>query len=194
MKHIGDVKKIDGAKIEPVDIITFGSPCQDVSVANTARRGMKHEDMGDDETTRSGMFFEAIRVIREMRGKDGTDSKSDQLVRHPRYAIYENVPGAFSSNSGADFQTVLTEFVKVADENAPDVPMPEKGKWPHSGSIAGVGDNGRPFSVAWRLHDAQWWGVPQRRKRICVLADFDGDTAPWILFDPQFERTSEDRH
>lgn len=96
MKHLGDITKINGSAIEPVDVISFGAPCQDLSIAGL-RKGMKHEEAGDDETTRSGLFYEAIRIIKEMREQSGTSSKSDQLVRRPRYAIYENVPGAFSS-------------------------------------------------------------------------------------------------
>ena len=126
MKHLGDITKINGAEITPVDCITFGAPCQDLSVAG-ARAGMKHEANGDEETTRSGLFFEAIRIIEEMRENDRlSNGRTGQYVR-PRFAIYENVPGAFSSNGGKDFQAVLNAFVKVADPEAPDVPMPNGG-------------------------------------------------------------------
>ena len=187
MKHLGDICKINGAEIEKVDVITFGAPCQDLSVAGK-RAGMKHEEMGDDETTRSGLFYEAIRIIKEMREDDIRNGRTDEFVR-PRYAVYENVPGALSSNknevgSGEDFRCVLEEICKVIQ---PDVSIPRfEGKWPYSGSI--ILDNG---SIAWTLTDAQYHGVPQRRKRICVLCDFNGFTAPGILFDPQLERTTE---
>lgn len=190
IRHYGDITKIDGTKIEPVDIITFGAPCQDLSVAGL-RKGMKHEDAGDDETTRSGLFFEAIRIIKEMREHDRATGRTGELIRC-RYAVYENVPGAFSSNGGRDFQAVLTALVRIVEPGAPDLPLPDKGGWSHSGGFYGVGADGQPFSIAWRQHDAQYWGVPQRRKRICVLADFAGLTAPWILFDPQYQRVSED--
>ena len=198
MKHLGDITKINGAKITPVDCITFGAPCQDLSVAG-ARKGMKHEALGDDETTRSGLFFEAVRVIKEMREEDKRNGRTDQFIR-PRYAVYENVPGAFSSNKGADFQAVLTELVRIADSNAPDVPMPNGGKWSKSGCIY---DEMGGWSVAWRVHDGQFWGAtqyidgrtailgtPQRRKRISIIADFGGLTAPEILF----ERKGLSRH
>ena len=181
MKHLGNVCDIDGAKIPVVDCITFGAPCQDLSIAGK-RAGMKHEDAGDDETTRSGLFFEAIRIIKEMRDKDGADGRPSELVR-PRFAVYENVPGAFSSNKGKDFQAVLTELVRIAKADADDVPIPDKGRWPHSGVLEGMGDNGCPFSIAYRVVDAQHWGVPQRRKRICVVADFGGLSASEVLFE-----------
>lgn len=192
MKHLGDIQKINGAEITPVDVITFGAPCQDLSVAGK-RAGMKHEALGDDETTRSGLFFEAVRVIKEMRDHDRATGRSVEFLR-PRFAIYENVPGAFSSNKGADFQAVLTEIVKIVCPDAPDVPLPEKG-WSKSGCLMGYGEDGCPFSIAWRLHDAQFWGptitvdgrvfsagTPQRRKRIALVADFAGGCAPEILF------------
>ncbi len=166
IKHYGDICKLSGYELEPVDCITFGAPCQDLSVAGK-RKGMLHEDRGDDETSRSGLFFEAIRIIKEMRDNDRQHGRPDDAVR-PRYAVYENVPGAFSSNEGKDFQAVLTEIVRIAEPEAPDVPLPEKGKWTHSGCLMGESKSGQPFSVAWRLHDAQFWGVPQRRKRVCV--------------------------
>ena len=178
MKHLGNVAEVDGRKIPPVDIITFGSPCQDMSVAGK-RVGMKHREKGDDATTRSGLFYEAIRVIREMR--EATNG------RYPTFAIWENVPGAFSSNKGQDFAAVLEEIIRIAEPEAPDIEVPEKG-WPTWG---GYHDEvGGRWSVAWRVHDAQHWGVPQRRRRISVVADFGGDTAGEILF----ERKSVSRH
>ena len=177
MKHLGDITQIDGGQIPVVDCITFGAPCQDISVAGK-RKGMLHVTHGDEETTRSGLFYEAIRIVKEMREHDRASGRSAFLVR-PRYVVYENVPGALSSNQGKDFQAVLTEIVRIADPNAPDVPMPEK-KWAWSGCL--YDDMGR-WSVAWRIHDAQFWGVPQRRKRIAVVADFGGLSAPEILFE-----------
>ena len=136
--------------------------------------------------------MEQMRVIKEMRNADKQNGRSDNALR-PRFLVWENVPGSLSSGKpkGADFQAVLTEIVKVADPDAPDVPMPEGGRWAKSGSLCGMGRNGIPFSVAYKIHDAQYWGVPQRRKRICVLADFNGLTAAEILFDPKLERTTE---
>lgn len=167
MKHLGDVSKVKGGEIEPVDIITFGSPCQDMSIAGK-RAGLKHADMGDDETTRSGLFLEAIRIIKEMR--EATNGV------YPRYAIWENVPGAFSSNRGEDFRTVLEEFIRVKEKDAvmPDVP---KAGWPYADCYSGNG-----WSLAYRVFDAQYWGVPQRRRRIYLVADFRGQRAGEILF------------
>ena len=132
MKHLGDITKIHGDEIEAVDVITFGAPCQDLSQAGK-RQGLKHKDHGDDETTRSGLFYEAIRIIKEMRARDLRTGRSAFSAR-PRYAIYENVPGAFSSNSGRDYQAVLEEIIKVVEPEAPSVPVPEKG-WPKAGLI-----------------------------------------------------------
>lgn len=198
MKHLGDITKINGAEITPVDCITFGAPCQDLSIAG-ARAGMKHEAKGDEETTRSGLFFEAIRIIKEMRDEDRNNGRTGQYVR-PRWGIYENVPGAFSSNGGRDFQTVLTELVKIADPESPDVPLPKGGKWSKAGCL--YDEMGR-WSIAWRVHDGQFWGAtqyidgravilgtPQRRKRISVVADFGGRCAPEVLF----ERKGLSRH
>ena len=197
MKHLGDITKINGAEIEPVDVITAGSPCQDLSVAGL-RKGLQHTDKGDEETTRSGLFMEQMRIIKEMRNADKMRGRADDSVRC-RYLVWENVPGALSSGKdasgkpkkGADFQAVLTEIIKVVQPNAPDVPLPDGGRWAKQGCLYGVGDNGIPFSVAYKVHDAQYHGVPQRRKRLCVLADFNGLTAAGILFDPQLERTTE---
>lgn len=183
MKHLGDITKINGAEIPPVDCICGGSPCQDLSVAGL-RNGLSGE--------RSGLFMEMIRVTKEIREKEIQDGRTDESIR-PRYLVWENVHGAMSSNSGRDFQAVLTEVVKIVKADAPNVPMPDKGKWQKCGSICGVGDNGQPFSVAYKLVDAQYYGTPQRRKRICLLADFNGLTAPWILFDPKFKREAVER-
>lgn len=170
MKHLGDVSKVKGGEIEPVDIITFGSPCQDMSIAGK-RAGLKHADMGDDETTRSGLFLEAIRIIKEMR--EATNGV------YPRYAIWENVPGAFSSNRGEDFRTVLEEFIRVKEKDAvmPDV---QKAGWPYADCYSGNG-----WSLAYRVFDAQYWGVPQRRRRIYLVADFRGQRAGEILLKPE---------
>lgn len=170
MKHLGDVSKVKGGEIEPVDIITFGSPCQDMSIAGK-RAGLKHADMGDDKTTRSGLFLEAIRIIKEMR--EATNGV------YPRYAIWENVPGAFSSNRGEDFRTVLEEFIRVKEKDAvmPDVP---KAGWPYADCYSGNG-----WSLAYRVFDAQYWGVPQRRRRIYLVADFRGQRAGEILLKPE---------
>ncbi|MBQ1296596.1 MAG: DNA cytosine methyltransferase [Clostridiales bacterium] len=197
IKHLGDICKINGAEIEPVDVISAGSPCQDLSVAGL-RKGLQHTDKGDGETTRSGLFMEQMRVIKEMRNADSKRGRADDSVR-PRYLVWENVPGALSSGKdangkpckGADFQAVLTEIVKVVEPTTPDVPLPDGGKWAKQGCLYGVGINGIPFSVAYKVHDAQFYGVPQRRKRLVVLADFNGLTAAGILFDPQLERATE---
>ena len=168
MKHLGDVSKVKGGEIEPVDIITFGSPCQDMSIAGK-RAGLKHADMGDDETTRSGLFLEAIRIIKEMR--EATNGV------YPRYAIWENVPGAFSSNRGEDFRTVLEEFIRVKEKDAVMPAVPQAG-WAYADCISGDG-----WSIAYRVFDAQYWGVPQRRRRIYLVADFRGQRAGEILFE-----------
>lgn len=167
MKHLGDVSKVKGGEIEPVDIITFGSPCQDISIAGK-RAGLKHADMGDDETTRSGLFLEAIRIIKEMR--EATNGV------YPRYVIWENVPGAFSSNRGEDFRTVLEEFIRVKEKDAVMPAVPQAG-WAYADCISGNG-----WSIAYRVFDAQYWGVPQRRRRIYLVADFRGECAQEILF------------
>lgn len=168
MRHLGDVSKIDGAKIEPVDIITFGSPCQDMSVAGK-RAGIKHEGKGDAETTRSGLFMEAVRIIKEMR--KATNG------RYPAFAVWENVPGAFSSNKGEDFRLVLDELIKIVEPSAPPVPMPEKG-WPYADVYMGNG-----WSLAYRTLDARYWGVPQKRRRIYLVLDLRGQCAGKISFE-----------
>jgi len=162
MQHLGDISKLNGANLEPVDIISFGSPCTDLSVAGK-RAGL--------DGKQSVLFHEAIRIIREMRCK--TNGK------YPRYIVWENVPGAFSSCKGEDFRCVLEEIVKTADETC-SVPMPEKHKWMYAGQIMG-----ECFSIAWRTFDAQFWGVPQRRRRIYLVADFGGMSAPQILFESE---------
>ena len=173
MKHLGDITKINGGEIPVVDVITGGSPCQDLSVAGK-RAGLEGE--------RSGLFMEQIRIIKEMREHDRRDGRTDELIR-PRWFVWENVQGAFSSNGGKDFQTVLSEIVRIVKPDAPDVPLPDRGGWSKSGCVMGYGSDGCPFSIAWRLHDAQFWGAPQRRKRIALVADFAGLCSPEILFE-----------
>lgn len=168
MKHIGDISKVKGAEIEPVDIITFGSPCQDLSVAGK-RAGLKHEDNGDDETTRSGLFMEAVRIIKEMR--EATNGL------YPTFALWENVPGAFSSNKGEDFRTVLAELIGIVEPNAVMPPVPKAG-WAYADSYIGDG-----WSLAYRVFDAQYWGVPQRRRRIHLVLDLRGERAREVLFE-----------
>lgn len=176
MKHFGDITQLHGYDLPVVDVISGGSPCQDLSVANGNREGLAGE--------RSKLFLEQIRIIKEMRDYDRRiNGRSGSMVRC-RFAIWENVRGAFSSGhpKGADFQCVLTEFVRIVKEDAPIVPLPEGGRWSRSGCVMGYGTDGCPFSIAWRLHNAQFWGVPQRRERICLVADFGGTAAPKILF------------
>lgn len=175
MKHYGDIKNLSGYDLPVVDVITGGSPCQDLSVAGT-RAGLDGE--------RSSLFLEQVRIVKEMREHDRSTGRTDEFIR-PRYMVWENVEGSFTSGKpkGADFQRVLSEIVSVVREDAPDVPLPDGGRWSKSGSIMGYGTDGCPFSIAWRLHDAQFWGVPQRRKRIALVADFGGVSAPEILFE-----------
>ena len=170
MKHLGDITKINGAEIETVDVITGGSPCQDLSIAGK-RAGLAG--------ARSGLFMEQIRIVKEMRAHDRANGRTGDMVR-PRFMVWENVPGAFSSNKGQDFAAVLEEIIRIAEPEAPDIEVPEKGWNTWGGYHDEVG--GR-WSVAWRVHDAQHWGVPQRRRRISVVADFGGDTAGEILFE-----------
>lgn len=166
MFHVGDITKLDGGKLVPVDCITGGSPCQDLSIAGK-REGLAGE--------RSGLFTEMIRVIREMREGDIKNGRTGEYIR-PRFVIWENVAGAFTSNRGADFQAVLEEFCRIKEADI-SIPMPDNGKWSHSGAITGNG-----FSIAWRLMDAQYFGVPQRRKRIALVVDYGGYNAADILF------------
>lgn len=187
MKHYGDISKISGKEIEPVDIITFGSPCQDMSLAGK-RKGMANTcgkcnaeynikdnleqcpQCGEDlKKTRSGLFVEAIRIIKEMR-----EATNDQ---YPTFIVWENVPGAYSSNKGEDFRTVLEEICSVT-EHSVSIPQSPNRRWHKAGEI--LGDN---YSVAWRTLDAQYWGVPQRRNRIFLVADFGGQRASEILFE-----------
>ena len=162
MKHYGNISAMDVGRIEPVDIITFGSPCQDMSVAGR-RDGL--------DGSRSSLFYEAVRIIKEMRCATGG--------RYPRYIVWENVPGAFSSNKGEDFKAVLEAVIGIVEPNA-QVPMPEKAQWPYADLYLGDG-----WSVAYRTLDAQYWGVPQRRRRIYLVADLAGESAGKILFESE---------
>ena len=170
MKHYGDITKLSGYELPIVDVITGGSPCQDLSVAGK-REGLSGE--------RSGLFMEQIRIVKEMRERDRASGRTGFLVR-PRYMVWENVPGAFSSNKGKDFKTVIEEIIKVSEKTIPNLPLPDRGGWSKSGCIY---DELGKWSIAWRVHDAQFWGVPQRRKRIALVADFGGLSAPEILFE-----------
>lgn len=160
MNHYGDVSSLNGAELPPVDIITFGNPCQDMSIAGK-RSGL--------DGSRSSLFYEAVRIIKEMRC--ATNGK------YPRFCVWENVPGAFSSNKGEDFRCVLESLCRVKDES---VSVPRCEKWANAGEILADG-----FSLAWRVLDAQYWGVPQRRKRIYLVADFDGECAGKVLFESE---------
>ena len=162
VKHLGDISTVDGAKIAPVDIITFGSPCTDMSVAGK-RAGL--------DGRQSCLFYQAVRIVKEMRC--ATDGK------YPRFIVWENVPGAFSSNKGEDFKAVLEAVCSVKDESI-SVPGPPKGRWANAGSIVADG-----FSLAWRVFDSQFWGIPQRRKRIYLVADFAGGSAGKVLFESE---------
>lgn len=197
MKHYGDISSISGSDLEPVDLITGGSPCQDMSVAGK-RKGMSKEcpkcgykSVANEDTdicpecgsemqyTRSGLFMEQIRIVKEMRQADELgklrSGRTDEYIR-PRFMLWENVVGAFSSNKGEDFRAVLEETAKVVDETTV-IPRPPKGKWNTEGCIVGDG-----CSIAWRVLDAQFWGVPQRRRRIALVAYFAGQCAGEILF------------
>lgn len=162
MIHLGDITKMSGFSTPPVDVITFGSPCQDLSVAGK-RVGLAGE--------RSGLFMEAVRIIKEMR--EATNGK------YPKYAVWENVPGAFSSNKGEDFRAVLEELARVKEADV-SIPRPDNSKWAKSGFIAGD-----DWSIAWRTMDAQYWGVTQRRLRISLVLDLTGGRAGEILFEPE---------
>lgn len=162
MKHLGDITKMNGFSTPPVDVITFGSPCQDLSIAGK-RAGLSGE--------RSGLFMEAVRIIKEMR--EATNGE------YPKYAVWENVPGAFSSNKGEDFRAVLEELARIKEAGI-SIPGPDKSKWAKAGLI--TGDD---WSIAWRTMDAQYWGVPQRRLRISLVLDLTGGRAGEILFEPE---------
>ena len=168
MIHVGDITKLDGAKLLPVDVICGGSPCQDLSVAGL-RKGLAGE--------RSGLFMDQVRIVKEMRAENERRGISDDLVR-PRYLVWENVPGAFSSANGEDFRAVIEEIVRIKECTC-HVPRPDTGSWEPAGAAI-LGDR---FSLAWRVLDAQYWGVAQRRRRIFLVADFGGLTAPKILFE-----------
>lgn len=172
MIHLGDITKIHGGEAPVVDVVIGGSPCQDLSIAGK-RAGLAG--------ARSGLYMEQIRIIKEMRERDMASGRTGEFVR-PRYMVWENVPGAFSSNGGKDFAAVLEEAIRIAEPEVPDIEVPEKG-W---NTWGGYHDEmGGRWSVAWRVLDAQHWGVPQRRRRIALVADFGGDTAWEILFNRQ---------
>lgn len=172
MLHLGDITKIHGGEAPVVDVVIGGSPCQDFSIAGK-RAGLAG--------VRSGLYMEQIRIIKEMRERDRRMGRKGEFVR-PRYMVWENVPGAFSSNGGKDFAAVLEEAIRIAEPEAPDIEVPEKG-W---NTWGGYHDEmGGRWSVAWRVLDAQHWGVPQRRRRIALVADFGGDTAWEISFERQ---------
>ena len=165
MKHLGDITKISGYTAPIVDCVVGGSPCQDLSIAGK-RAGLDGE--------RSGLFMEQVRIVKEMRDRDVRENGRTGVDVRPRYLVWENVPGAFSSNKGEDFRIVLEEIARVKDKDAV-IPRPDK--WQTSGCIVGDG-----WSIAWRVLDAQFWGVPQRRRRIALVADFGGESASEILF------------
>lgn len=158
MKHLGDIQQLDGSLVEPVDVITFGSPCQDLSVSGK-RKGL--------DGRQSGLFFEAIRIIKQML--EATNG------RYPAFVVWENVPGAISSNKGEDFRTVLETFARIKN---PTAIIPQPKKWTKAGCVMGDG-----WSLAWRICDAQFWGVAQRRRRIALVMDIRGESAPEILFE-----------
>lgn len=166
MRNYGDITKISGYEVPPVDVVIGGSPCQDLSVAGL-RKGLAGQ--------RSGLFMDQIRIVKEMRENDRMHGRTGVDVR-PRFMVWENVCGAFSSNGGKDFLAVLEETAHIADENAV-IPEPPQGKWRNAGVIMGDG-----WSIAWRVHNAQFWGVPQRRRRISLVADFAGGRAPEVCF------------
>ena len=170
MHHVGDITKLDGGRLPPVHVVCGGSPCQDLSVAGQ-RRGLSGE--------RSGLFMDQVRIVKEMRAADERRGIPDHLIR-PRYLVWENVPGAFSSANGEDFRAVIEEIVRIKDRTC-HVPRPDTGRWEPAGAAI-LGDE---FSLAWRVLDAQYWGVAQRRRRIFLVADFGGLTAPKILFEQE---------
>ena len=161
MKHLGSVTEVHGDQVEPVDIITFGSPCQDISKAGK-RAGIK-------KGKRSSLFFEAIRIIEEMRNATAN--------KFPRFAVFENVTGILSSSGGEDFRTVIQAFCDII-KKGDTIPRPTEGRWESAGAVLGEG-----YSIAWRSYDSQFWGVPQQRKRIFLIADFRSDRAGQIYFE-----------
>lgn len=165
MRHFGDITKLHGKDLPPVDIICGGSPCQDLSVAGL-RAGLSGE--------RSSLFLDQIRIIKELHN----ECRQSNVDIRPRFMVWENVPGALSSNGGEDFRAVLEQTARVADDNAVIPRLPDGVAWTNAGAV--VGDR---WSLAWRIHNAQFWGVPQRRARLCLVADFRGQTAPEILFE-----------
>lgn len=188
MKHYGDITKIRGDAVPIVDVITGGSPCQDLSVAG-ARTGLDGE--------RSSLFFEQVRVIKEMREYDVRTNHHEGILIRPRFMVFENVPGLLTSNGGEDFRRVLEEVARVVDPRA-DVPRPNGGDWSAAGFIMGNG-----YSISWRVHNAELWGktirdgdtgdllkmgTPQRRRRLALVADFGSTTAPTILFERESVR------
>ena len=173
MHHLGDIQKISGYDIEPVDVVTGGSPCQDFSIAKGNRTGLEGE--------RSGLFMEYVRVVKEMRDADRVLRGRTGIDVRPRFMVVENVSGIFSANGGKDFQAVLTEIVRIVQPNAPDVPLP-RGRWNKAGCIYGMGRDGQPFSIGWRVHNSEFWGVAQRRVRVSIVADFGAASAGEILF------------
>lgn len=177
MKHMGDITKLHGENLPVVDVIAGGSPCQDLSIAGR-RAGLAG--------MRSGLFLEQVRIIKEMRRqeerrKNSSGRRADVPVR-PRYMVWENVPGAFSSGTpkGEDFRIVLEEILRICFDSV-HVPGPYTGRWESAGRIL-LGDT---FSLAWRCLDAQYWGVPQSRKRIFLVADFGAPSSSQILFEPE---------
>ena len=173
MKHFGDITKIKGNEVPLVDIVCGGSPCQDLSIAGK-RLGMQHSDLGDSETTRSGLFMEQIRIIKEMHDECRRTNKP----LRPRYMLWENVCGVFSLNGGETFRAVLEETARIADSSASIPRLADGESWSNSGCI--LADR---WSIAWRVHSAEFWGCPQRRYRVSLIADFRGQTAPEILFE-----------
>ena len=170
MKHFGDIIKIHGDQVPIVDVITGGSPCQDLSTAKTNRQGLSGE--------RSGLFMEQIRIIKELHNEC---RRTNQPIR-PRYMVWENVVGALSSGNpvGEDFRIVLEETARIVDSDTSIPGLPEGTDWSNAGCI--LGDN---WSIAWRVHDAQFWGVAQKRRRVSLVADFRGECAAKILFERQ---------
>ena len=167
MIHYGDITALSGYHVPPTDCVIGGSPCQNLSIAGN-RKGLAG--------AQSRLFLEQIRIVKEMRNADIHRGRTGQFIR-PRFMVWENVVGAFSSNKGEDYRIVLEETIRIAEPEAPDIPLPSKGKWPLADCWMGDG-----WSVAYRVLDAQFWGVPQRRRRIALVADFGGHAAPEILF------------